>query len=823
MDIFEIHELTDDMMKLSHDTFYKFLEAALNKDLCELFRIQGIRDMSSLSSITIDELIHILDFDVIELNNLKKALGFVSADGRFYLRLGFRNLLDRLWLLVGSKKNPSTNTLQPTYEHIEDYIVKNLPKLWKQSFSSSNEDNIPILIPWIKNIFENFKKSKNQFRYDSHVQQFALLLLILGGRNCYEFLRLNLPGALPHISNIESLLRNPEVKITEGQFRFKLLKEYSQSNHCNYVFASEDCTNSICRIDYDAQINSFIGLSSPLTDGVPKPNFFRTDNYEELKIWFDNYNKSKLINIHVTATDILKRWLYIYNQCLAQNVRVIGFSTDADPRYLRAMRLCSRFFAELPNLNLFKHKDNFHLKIPDRWSWFFMKGQQLLLFMQDSIHIATKFRNRLLSEVASMKMGDYRIDIQHLMNLIALKNKLDHNLIKCDVCPKDKQNFVSCRRISSDMVLNLLNNNKNYTGTFIYLSLLNSIIKGLIDKSTTIEQRLYHIWTAVFTCRMWWAWLQNSKIKNIINDETTDSIQKIKANSFITKPTFWCIEINAHTLLYMVLLVINNRLPVNVLNTFLFNSQGCENIFRIARALSGPYSSISNFTVKSFIKRCDKISVIDSIKSRSGQGDNYNFKFPQHHKTDKEIHNYSMNYIKELNLTEYDIEKIIENAFEAAKKYVTMANMNTLLINKNIYTLPALSQFIVINISKSGSKVIDYTEDIDFDQDSDEDELDDEENDSELLDDETLSKNGTDDEDEEDEGNIISNLSDIERQDFQGCRIYDKVNPQYIHKYFRIRVGSSVKYLHKQTACWLLTDSKSRLSSDRLERVKTSG
>jgi len=154
----------------------------------------------------------------------------------------------------------------------------------------------------------------------------------------------------------------------ECEFCFKLLEEYSRSNKFNYVFYSEDSTSSICRIDYDAQLNSFIGFSSPLIDGLSQPKFFRTENFNELKRWVHNFNKSKLINLHmiqsvvpsvpvlilsaygsdnkVTAIDVLKRWLYIYNQCLVQCVRVIGFNTDGDPHYLKAMRLCSRFFAE---------------------------------------------------------------------------------------------------------------------------------------------------------------------------------------------------------------------------------------------------------------------------------------------------------------------------------------------------------------------------------------------------------------------------------------------------------------------------------------------
>ena len=115
-----------------------------------------------------------------------------------------------------------------------------------------------------------------------------------------------------------------------------------------------------------------------------------------------------------------------------------------------------------------------------------MTEQQILLFMQDPIHVATKFRNRL-SQVASMKMGKYLIDKEHIIYLIESHSKIEHNLIKCDINIKDRQNFPSCRRISSENVLNLLNN-ENFKGTYVYLSLLRSIIIGFIEKSSTIEE-----------------------------------------------------------------------------------------------------------------------------------------------------------------------------------------------------------------------------------------------------------------------------------------------------------------------------------------------
>ncbi|CAM4969014.1 unnamed protein product [Rotaria socialis] len=455
---------------------------------------------------------------------------------------------------------------------------------------------------------------------------------------------------------------------------------------------------------------------------------------------------------------------------------------------------------------------NFHLQIPERWSWFFMSGQQILLFMQDPIHVATKFRNRLLSEIASMKMGDYHVSIEHLINLIESKNKIEHNLIKSDICPKDRQNYASCRRISSELILQLLNKMEDCKGTYIYLSLLRSIIAGLIEKSTTIQERLYHVCSVVFTCRLWWTWLQYSKLKINYDDNDHETIDNIKVNSFITKPTFWCIEINAYTLRYIVLLVIKRKLPVDALNSYLFNSQTYENTFRIARCYSAFYC-----------KKCEKISIINSIKSRGGQIGKYHLKFPQHHKLEKETeaHNYSINPIQQLNLTESDIEKIIESAFESAKQNIEIVNMTQLLKNEHKYSISELSQYIKTNISKSASKVIDYTKGFDFDDESDEDNLQDDENDSSMSDDiDQISANRTDE--EEEENLISSDLSEVERQTFHGCRIYDKINPQQSKKYFRIYTGSSLKHIHKQTACWMFIDNRNHLSSDRLVRVRTS-
>ncbi|CAM4913091.1 unnamed protein product [Rotaria socialis] len=488
MDLFQLNELTDDMMNLCNNDFYNFLKNSLNKDLCELFRVQAIRHMTSLSSITIDQIIEILTLDIGDLNNLKKSLGFVTSDEKFHVRLDHRNLLERLLLLVKSKTNSSMKNSDLSNQYMKEQIHEKCLEMWRKTSNSSN--------------------------------------------------------------------------VIECELRLSLLKEYSRSTSCNYIFVAEDATRSISCIDYDVQSNSFIGFSAPLVNGVPQSNFFRTEKFNVLKEWFDEADTSKFINLHMAkslkssapsfilcaygsnnkfeAIDVLRRWLYIYHESLIQGLRVIGFSTDGDSRYLRAMRLCSRFFVELPNSNLFKYNDQLDIKIPDKWSWFFMKQQQIFLFMQDPIHIATKIRNRLLSKLANLKMGDFSTGMKYLAELIETKSKIEHNLIKSDLSPKDRQSFASCLRISSELVLDLLNRNENAKGTYVYLTLLNLIISGFINKLTSIEDRLYHILTVVFVCRLWFSWIhyfhitKSNKNTNSNNNNNNSQTPK-RPNNFYYK------------------------------------------------------------------------------------------------------------------------------------------------------------------------------------------------------------------------------------------------------------------------------------------------
>ena len=72
----------------------------------------------------------------------------------------------------------------------------------------------------------------------------------------------------------------------------------------------------------------------------------------------------------------------IFNESLQRGVRIVGYATDCDSRYLRTMRLVTNFFASLPNYDLRKHPEVFKIHVPTSWTWFYMDPTQLFVVLQ---------------------------------------------------------------------------------------------------------------------------------------------------------------------------------------------------------------------------------------------------------------------------------------------------------------------------------------------------------------------------------------------------------------------------------------------------------
>jgi hypothetical protein len=171
------------------------------------------------------------------------------------------------------------------------------------------------------------------------------------------------------------------------------------------------------------------------------------------------------------------------------------------------MKLVLGFRASLPNMRISDRSDAFEVSVPNDWDCFFLRPRQLILCFQDPVHLCTELRNRLLSDTAEMIIGNQRVSLDVLSTMIATSNKLNHGLVKSDIYPRDRQNFASCEKISSDCVVSTLEKESDSLATRVYLKLIRSTIIAYIDKTTSLSNRVYHSWFTVFITRIWWAWL----------------------------------------------------------------------------------------------------------------------------------------------------------------------------------------------------------------------------------------------------------------------------------------------------------------------------
>ncbi|CAF1510942.1 unnamed protein product, partial [Didymodactylos carnosus] len=165
-----------------------------------------------------------------------------------------------------------------------------------------------------------------------------------------------------------------------------------------------------------------------------------------------------------------------------------------------------------------------------------------------------------------------------------------------------------------------------------------------------------------------------------------------KEKYFITRTAYLFVEINAHSLLYLIVLVQQQQLPREALNLYLCNSQSCESIFRNIRALSGAYSTIVNFTVYDFLRRAQKLTILNDIKSKELVETEKQLKFPVHHK-----HKYDNQFLSLQNLSDVeslDVQQTIRNSHELAVKLIEQLNISKVLKKHNVFKLDELSEFI---------------------------------------------------------------------------------------------------------------------------------
>jgi hypothetical protein len=293
-------------------------------------------------------------------------------------------------------------------------------------------------------------------------------------------------------------------------------------------------------------------------------------------------------------------------------------------------------------------------------------------------------------------------------------------------------------------------------------------------------------------------------------------VVKEKDNCFITRAAWLSVEINIHCLTSLIILVSQGHLPPYALNTHLFSSQQCESTFRSARASSGVFSSITNFSISQFLNKIEKISILNHVKStEEGNNVECSLKFPVHHKNRQKETTSSTNSLNSSSMTRDDIEKIIIKAYREAEKIMDCLKLSQILKENDLDDIKKLNSFVFQQLDLKSTIDYCYFNEAELQDSSDDTNNNDSQNDIENSETNLELDSYDSDEDNPDDYHLTT-----AKETFQGMRIFDKIDPSKRNNYFHIMINNKSKYLHKQTAARLLTTNKNRLSSDRLARVQ---
>jgi len=355
---YDATSIPNNVLSLKGDDFFNFIKQLGGEMLCELLKIQLID--STEVFVNSNNLFDIFQYSSPEINCLRDKIHFKTENGDYIIKSGITTNLSSLTNLLNEKKKEQQNlNFNQQQEETYSNIINNNPLLkslfhWYEHNDTTENNEPTFLTTFIDCIVSNLNKSSNNYRYSKSVEQFALSLYILGGKMTYQFVRMNLSPALPSVQTLNKLISNSDLRINEAQFLFDKLHEYFNGIDVKYAFAAEDCTGVIRKIHYDQQTNSFVGFATPLVNGIPVSKYYQTNSFDQLESWFNSSDKSSLLNIHMiqplpsannstvpspfllsgygvvntyTSMDILRRWLFMFDNSLQKNIRIIGFST----------------------------------------------------------------------------------------------------------------------------------------------------------------------------------------------------------------------------------------------------------------------------------------------------------------------------------------------------------------------------------------------------------------------------------------------------------------------------------------------------------------
>lgn len=270
-------------------------------------------------------------------------------------------------------------------------------------------------------------------------------------------------------------------------------------------------------------------------------------------------------------------------------IRVAGISADGDTRLLSSMKRSLNAMFNQSSSDVISN----------------LCREQYTSFIQDTVHLATKLRNRLLKPSTILPMGSKQVSVSHLKILINTTKKEIHGLVKSDIVPEDRQNYNSFVKITSNCVLDALKLYVNDSeGTITYLKISRGITEAYTQMNLSPLNRVYKIWYGLYFFRSWKKWISNHE---------NGQPEKFRVyENFITESAFTCLELNAYGILHLIMKFRTSKQPHLFLIT-LFNSQHCEHTFRQLRSMTTANWTKINFALLELLHMMGRIELQNEI------------------------------------------------------------------------------------------------------------------------------------------------------------------------------------------------------------------
>jgi len=429
---------------------------------------------------------------------------------------------------------------------------------------------------------------------------------------------------------------------------------------------------------------------------------------------------------------------------------------------------------------------------PTAWPWFNAKKKVEEVYVQDHIHIGTKLKARLLKPSVILPLGrDHIISRGHLVELIKTVSKDQHELTECYINPKDKMNYRAVQKISSQNVTSLLRVNiANSEGTALYLDMIREVMESYTRPDLTPLERIELIWKWLFFVRIWRTFIQNS-----------DGDYTVK-NNFITSNSYACIEINAHCLIQLIILL-RDREEHSLFLPWKMSSQACEQIFRILRSSLATKSGVTVFSILELQYHFRRLDMLSSTYVKLSKV----ISLPRHYKA--AVISEEAPYIVTSLPEDYEIEAAVSVALQKAvglaQKFSLLSNDCGNFISKT-HLKPRRAEEETINGEEDEDE-----EDGDVDSN-----MIDMENDADEV---TFSQAEVQADKEDRMSGVVEDLF-IVSSGAIGVKQYNNVPLSEKSPFVLVGDGqNNPAIIRKSTLCWLLSSGDTKLSSDRLTRV----